>query len=68
MYDTQWRLLGGFWGFWKLVKLCPPLIFTAERSATRAYRLLAVRIQGDINFDFVYTTAQYMAQIQSLEA
>jgi len=25
----QWWFLGRFWGFWKLVKLCPQLIFTA---------------------------------------
>ena len=33
----QWRLLGGFWGFWKLVKL-----FTPKCSTTRAQQLLAV--------------------------
>ena len=56
-------------GFLETGQTLPAInFFTAERSATRAHSLLAVRIQGDINFDIVCTTAQHMAQIQSLEA
>ena len=41
---------GGFLGFLETGQLCSPLIFTAQRSATHAHWLLAVRIQGEILF------------------
>ena len=49
-YVCQWQLLGDFWGFWKLVKLCLLLLFTTKRSAMCVHWLLAVRIQGEICF------------------